>query len=123
MSSEIRRDFEYLILFFLLWASVNLWVLIKFPQIKELDATLFAQQQLVTIFLLSLVSIYGLVMSAVYINRLQKKVNLGGVSAKVFTLLYVLSVILFGLVSSVFILLIFYKIRKMDLSKEKDEKV
>jgi hypothetical protein len=123
MDPEIKKDSEYLVLYFLLWAGVNLWVLIRFPQLKEFDVTKFTGSELGILFLFSAVSLYGLVMSAVYVNRIQKFLNIGGFTPGAVTVFYVLSVALLGLLSFVFIMYILWKVRNVSSGqKQKPDK-
>lgn len=122
MVDNIKKEVEYLLIYFLIWLGANLWVVWKFPQVKDLNFEIFSSFQLTLLFLFSLASVFGLVMSAVYVNRLWKKCEVKSPSPQMLTFLFVVSVVFLGVLSGVLVAFIIWKAKKAEaLSKENNK--
>ena len=109
MNEHLKADRQQLLLFSLIWLAATLWGSRYYPLVQDFDFSKLPAGQLNLLLLISLGSIFGLVMTAVYVHKVAVHVNHPKFSARVATITFVISAILLGLLSFVVVAILIWQ--------------
>ena len=109
MKEQLKADRQQLLLFSLVWLAVTLWGSRYYPFVQDFDFSKLPAGQLNLLLLISLGSIFGLVMTAVYVHKVAAHLNHPKFSAKIATIAFVISAILLGLLSFVVVAILVWQ--------------
>ena len=112
MPPELKRDQDFLIIFFLLWIGLTLWALRYYPLIKDFNLSGLSSLQVNTIFLISIASVFSLIMSGVYLYRLSLWLNLSNFYRIIITFAFIVTCLVLGFISVIIVILVLYRVKK-----------
>jgi di/tricarboxylate transporter len=112
MTERLKSDREHMLLFSFIWIAASLWGARYYPLVKDFDFSKLSAPQLNLLLLISLASIFGLIMTAVYVYKVAASLKLGRLSARMVTSIFVVSALLLGLFSFVIVALLVWKSNK-----------
>ena len=118
MKDKIAKDRQLLLIFCLIWVSSTLWIMHYYPIIKDFDFSKLSSSQQNILFLSSAVNLFSITMASIYVYKMYKWYNSPNAPAGLITALFVISCLLFGLISLVIVGVIVWKSKKM-LSSDK----
>ena len=112
MTEQLKNDRQHMVLFSLLWVAATLWGVRYYPLVKDFDFSKLSPGQLNILLLTSLVSLFALIMTAVYVYKVAKILNHPVFSAKMVTFMFVLCALLLGLFSYIIVAILLYRSSK-----------
>ena len=112
MPPELKKNQDFLIIFFLLWIGLTLWVLRYYPLIKDFNFSKLSPSQVNIIFLISLASIFSLIMSGVYLYRVSQWLNLSNFYRIIITFVFIVVCLVSVFISAIIVILVLYGVKK-----------
>jgi hypothetical protein len=112
MTEQLRSDRQQLLLFSLVWLAATLWGSRYYPLVQDFDFSKLPPGQLNLLLLISLGSIFGLVMTAIYVYKVAGHLNSPKFSARTVTVIFVVGAILLGLFSFLVVAVLIWKSNK-----------
>ena len=109
MNEQLKTDRHQLLLFSLIWLAATLWGSRYYPLVQDFDFSKLPPGQLNLLLLISLGSIFGLVMTAIYVHKVAGHLNYPKFSAKTATIIFVISAVLLGLLSFVIVAILIWQ--------------
>lgn len=113
MNSKIEKDRQLLLIFSLLWAVSALWAFHYYPIIKDFDFSKVQAEQLNTLFLISLMNMFSLVMTSKYVYKICRWYNSPKMPPMLLTVIFVISAFSFGLASMIIVAMLYIRSKKL----------
>jgi hypothetical protein len=112
MTERLKSDREHMLLFSFVWIAASLWGARYYPLVKDFDFSKLSPYQMNLLLLISLASIFGLIMTAVYVYKVTASLKLSRFSPRMVTSIFVVSALFLGFLSFIVVALLVWKSNK-----------